>query len=90
MYVDKDSGQVALDTKGTKGNIAGTGYAVYVLSIVRETPKGEAVWVAGKLLLKRGDLAIVDYRHAVKGKPVDVITGPLHGKITFQKALPEK
>jgi hypothetical protein len=90
MYVDQKAGEVVLDTKGTKGNIAGTGYSVYVLSIVRQTPTGSAVWVAGKLLLKRGDLAVVDYRKAVAGKPVLVTTGTPRGKITFQKALPEK
>ena len=63
---------------------------MYVLSIVRQTPTGSAVWVAGKLLLKRGDLAVVDYRKAVAGKPVLVTTGTPRGKITFQKALPEK
>jgi hypothetical protein len=90
MYVDKQDGQVALDTKGTKGNIAGTGYAVYVLSIVRESPTGDATWVAGKLLLKKGQLAIVDYRHAIAGKPVGVAVGTPTGKITYQLAQPQK
>jgi len=90
MYIDKKSGQVALDTEGTKGGIANTGLAVYVLSVVRDSPAGESTWVAGKLLLKHGDIALVDYRHAVTGKPVDVAVGRPHGKITFQKALPEK
>jgi hypothetical protein len=90
MYVDEKDGQVALDTEGTKGGIAHTGYAVYVLSIVRQTAAGESVWLAGKLLLKKGDLAVVDYRHAVAGKTLDVVTGPLHGKVTFQKAEPQK
>jgi hypothetical protein len=90
MYVDKQDGQVALDTKGTKGNIAGTGYAVYVLSIVRESPAGDATWVAGKLLLKKGQLAVVDYRHAVAGKPVGVAVGTATGKITYQLAQPQK
>jgi len=90
MYIDKQDGEVVLDTEGTKGNIAGTGYSVYVLSVVRETAAGESVWVAGKLLLKHGELAVVDYRKAVAGKAVDVITGTPHGKLTFQKAEPEK
>src|SRR5262249_41445285 len=90
IYIDKKTGQVALDTEGTKGGIANTGLGVYVLSIVRETPAGDATWVAGNLLLKHGDIALVDYRHAVAGKPVQVATGTPHGKITFQKALPEK
>jgi hypothetical protein len=90
MYVDKQDGQVALDTKGTKGNIAGTGYAVYVLSIVRESPTGDATWVAGKLLLKKGQLAVVDYRHAIAGKPVGVAVGTPNGKITYELAQPQK
>jgi hypothetical protein len=91
MYIDKGDGELVLDTRGTKGGIAGTGYAVYVLSVVRETAAGEAVWVAGKLLLKRGELAIVDYRKGVEGKPLTVTTGTADGKnLAFQKALPEK
>jgi hypothetical protein len=90
MYVDEKDGQVALDTEGTKGSIAHTGYSVYVLSIVRQTAQGESTWVASKLLLKKGDLAVVDYRHAVAGKALDVITGPLHGKVSLQKAEPQK
>jgi hypothetical protein len=90
MYVDKQDGQVALDTKGTKGNIAGTGYAVYVLSIVRESAAGDATWVAGKLLLEKGQLAVVDYRHAVAGKALPVAVGTPNGKITYQLAQPQK
>jgi hypothetical protein len=91
MYIDKQAGEIVLDTRGTTGQIAGTGYAVYVLSIVRETAAGESVWVAGKLLLKRGELAIVDYRKGVKGKPLTITTGTASGgHIQFQKALPEK
>jgi hypothetical protein len=91
MYIDKSSGEVALDTRGTKGNIAGTGYAVYVLSVVRESASGESVWVAGKLLLKRGELALVDYRKAVKGKKLLITTGTASGKhIQFQTADPQK
>jgi len=58
--------------------------------VVRQTAAGESVWVAGKLLLKKGDLAVVDYRHAAAGKSLDVITGPLHGKVSIQKAEPQK
>ena len=91
MYIDKQSGEVALDTRGTTGQIAGTGYAVYVLSVVRETPQGESVWVDGKLLLKRGELAIVDYRKAVSGKKLLITTGTANGKhIQFQTADPQK
>jgi len=90
MYIDKETGEIVLDTRGTKGSIAKTGYGVYVLSVVRETLQGESVWVSDKLLLKRGDLALVDYRHAVAGKPVDIITGAPGGQVSIQKALPEK
>jgi hypothetical protein len=91
MYIDKETGELALDTRGTQGNIAKTGYAVYVLSVVRETAQGESVWVADRLLLKRGQLAVVDYRHApAAGKPLEIITGAPGGKISFQKALPQK
>jgi hypothetical protein len=91
MYIDKQSGNFALDTRGTNGNIAKTGYAVYVLSVVREAPQGESVWVTGKLLLKRGELAIVDYRHLPKaGKPLVITTGAPGGKVSFQTVPPEK
>lgn len=70
---------------------ANTGYAVYVLSVVRESPQGESVWTDGKLLLKRGELALVDYRHApAKGKPLLIAVGTGQGKVTFQTASPEK
>jgi hypothetical protein len=91
MYIDSKGGNVALDTSGTRGNIAGTGYAVYVLSVVRESPQGESVWTDGKLLLRRGELALVDYRHApAKGKPLVIAVGTGQGKVTFQTATPEK
>lgn len=91
MYIDRKTGELALDTLGTKGNIAGTGYAVYVLSVVRETKQGDAVWVSDRLLLKRGQLALVDYRHApAAGKPLDITTGAPGGQISIQKALPQK
>lgn len=91
MYIDKSSHEVVLDTRGTTGQIAGTGYAVYVLSVVRETPTGESVWVDGKLLLKRGELAIVDYHKGVKGKKLLITTGTAAGKhIQFQTADPQK
>jgi len=92
MYIDKKTGELVLDTRGTKGNIANTGLAVYVLSVVRERPQGESVWTTGNLLLKRGELALVDYRHApAANKPLQIITGTAAGKnIAFHKALPEK
>jgi hypothetical protein len=91
MYIDKETGNLVLDTRGTKGNIAKTGYAVYVLSVVRETPQGESVWATGRLLLKRGDLALVDYRHApAAGKPIEITTGAPGGKVSFQSLPAEK
>ena len=91
MYIDKSTHELVLDTRGTKGQIAGTGLAVYVLSVVRETPTGEAVWVDGKLLLKRGELAVVDYHKGVKGKKLLITTGTAAGKhIQFQTADPQK
>ncbi|HST24600.1 MAG TPA: hypothetical protein VLJ76_01285 [Gaiellaceae bacterium] len=92
MYIDQKTGELVLDTRGTIGSIAGTGLAVYVLSVVRETPQGDSVWVTGKLLLKRGELAVVDYRHApAANKPLTIITGTAAGKdIEFQKAPPQK
>jgi hypothetical protein len=87
MYIDKETGNLVLDTRGTKGNIAKTGYAVYVLSVVRETPQGESVWATGRLLLKRGDLALVDYRHApAAGKPIEITTGAPGGKVPPEKS----
>jgi hypothetical protein len=91
MYIDPKEGNFAFDTEGTKGNIAGTGYAVYVLSVVRETPQGESVWTTSRLVLKHGELALVDYRHApAAGKPLDITTGSPGGQIGIQKAQPEK
>jgi hypothetical protein len=76
---------------GTEGFIAKTGYDVYVLSVVRETPQGESVWVSDRLLLKRGELGFVDYRHApAAGKPLDITAGAPGGQIGIQKAQPEK
>jgi hypothetical protein len=49
------------------------------------------VWTDGKLLLKRGELALVDYRHApAKGKPLLIAVGTGQGKVTFETATPEK
>ena len=49
------------------------------------------MWVSSKLLLKRGELALVDYRHApASGRTLEITTGAPGGKVTFQQALPEK
>ena len=61
--------------------------AVGLVGLLAACGGGSSTITAPKVEKRAG---LVDYRHAVGGKPVDVAVGKPHGKITFQKALPEK
>ena len=73
------------------GNPSNHGHLILRDGRGRETKQGESVWVSDRLLLKRGDLALVDYRHAPAHEEDHLITtGAPGGQVSFQKALPEK
>jgi hypothetical protein len=83
------NGTLTWDTSGTKG-AAFKSFAIYVVEIERLTPKGTAVWSTAKIVMKRGWKAALDYRHAVPGKPITVLTGPPSHVVLKQHILPGK
>lgn len=92
MYFETDTGNFALDTEGTKGNIEKTGYALYVLSFVRVTDKGDSTWTSDELLIRSGELALVDYRKApARNKPLQIYTATPDGEeiTSVQTAKPD-
>jgi hypothetical protein len=96
MYIDPKLKGFVLDTTGTQGQIGKTGYAVYVLSVVRESPEGATVWANGKtpILLKRKWQAIIDYGNLpAANKNLPVYTGPSPldiAKSKVQYLVPQK
>ena len=85
VYTHPD-GTLTFDTGGTKGS-AYKGFAIYVVEIQRITKSGNAVWSTAKIVLKKGWKASIDYRHAVAGKTITVLSGP-PGHLTYKQKLP--
>jgi len=77
--LDTKNGELDLGTMGTKGGIGGTGYGVYIFSETRQR-HGEShiqTFINPKLLIKSGELGVLDYSHFKAGKePRLLIGGP--------------
>lgn len=84
FYTHPD-GTLTFDTEGTKGS-AYKGFSIYVVEIQRITKQGNSEWSTAKIVLKKGWKASLDYRHAVPGKPITVLTGP-PGHLTFKQKI---
>ncbi len=91
--VDKKDGQFVFDTSGTTGAITKSGYAGYVLTVLRKQGKDISYWVATNehaLVMRRGELAIVDYLHEpATGQKLKVTIGKPGGPYRTQYAYPQ-